>query len=187
MKEIGLREKQATDIMEDARKQAGYGQIGEPVSFWCKCAFADPADDPWFGIGDDHFLTLEAGRLGGPMDSDAVSRISKASRTGVKEIIDTQIMSELAKSAYSVDKVQDYLSVFMKALDRICRTLVLFYWHNEDFEERYGKQNLAQLEDALKDNIRSLGDLVNYLRDKTVQDEEGNDDDETDDLSQEMA
>lgn len=187
MKEIGLREKQANDIMDAAKKQAGYGQFGEPVSFWCKCAFADPADDPWFGVGDDHFLTREAGRLGGPLDTAAVGRISKASRTGVKEVIDTQVMSELAKSAYSVDKVQDYLSVFMKALDRICRTLVLFYWHNEDFEERYGRQNLGQLEDALKDNIRSLGDLVNYLRDKSVQDEEGNDDDETDDLSQEMA
>ena len=187
MKDIGLREKQANDIMETAKGQARNGQLGEPVSFWCKCAFADPADDPWFGVGDDHFLTLEAGRLGGPLDAGAVSRISKASKTGVKEIIDTQVMSELAKSAYSVDKVHDYLSVFMKALDRICRTLVLFYWHNEDFEERYGKQNLAQLEDALRDNIRSLGDLVNYLRDKTVQDEEGADDDETDDLSQEMA
>lgn len=187
MKEVGLREKQANDIMEAARSNSRNGQLGEPVSFWCKCAFADPADDPWFGIGDDQSLTLEAGKLGGPLDAGAIERISKASRTGVKEIIDTQVMSELAKSAYSVDKVHDYLGVFMKALDRICRTLVLFYWHNEDFEERYGKQNMAQLEDALKDNIRSLGDLVNYLRDKTVQDEEGSDDDETDDLSQEMA
>lgn len=187
MKQVGLREKQAADILETARRMSRNGQMGEPVSFWCKCAFADPAEDPWFGVGDDHFLTLEAGKLGGPLDDKAVGRIAKASRTGVKEIIDTQVMSELAKSAYSVDKVQDYLSVLMKALDRICRALVLFYWHNEDFEERYGKQNMAQLEDALKDNIRSLGDLVNYLRDKSVQDEEGTDDDETDDLSQEMA
>lgn len=187
MKDIGLREKQANDILDAAKGQARNGQLGEPVSFWCKCAFADPADDPWFGVGDDHFLTLEAGRLGGPLDSAAVGKIEKASRTGVKEIIDTQIMGELAKSAYSVDKVQDYLPALMKALDRICRSLVLFYWHNEDFEERYGKQNMPQLEDALKDNIRSLGDLVNYLRDKSVQDEEGTDDDETDDLSQEMA
>lgn len=187
MKEVGLREKQANDILNAARELSRCGQLGEPVSFWCKCAFADPADDPWFGVGDDHFLTLEAGRLGGPLDSEAVGKIEKASRTGVKEIIDTQIMGELAKSAYSVDKVQDYLPALMKALDRICRSLVLFYWHNEDFEERYGKQNMPQLEDALKDNIRSLGDLVNYLRDKSVQDEEGTDDDETDDLSQEMA
>ena len=190
MEQVGLREKQASEILELARQQAGRNRMGEPVSFWCKCAFEDhldPSNDPWFGVGDDHFLTREAGRLGGPLDDKAIERMRKASKTGVKEIVDTQLMSELAKSAYSVDKTQDYLPILSKALDRICRTLVLFYWHNEDFEERYGKQNMPQLEDALKDNIRALGDLIGYLHDKSVKDTDEAEDDTDDDLGQEMA
>jgi hypothetical protein len=63
----------------------------------------------------------------------------------------------------------------------------MFYWHNDDFEERYGKQNMPQLEDALKDNIRAIGDLIGYLRDKSVQDSDENDEDNDDDLGQELA
>ena len=195
MENIGLRAKQANDILQAAKEQAGWNRMGEPISFWCKVAVQpppppndlDPTEDPWFGTGDDHFITREAGKISGPLDEGAIERIRKASNTGVKEIVDTQLMSELAKSAYSVDKVQDYLPIISKALDRICRSLVMFYWHNEDFEERYGKQNMPQLEDALKDNIRAIGDLIGYLRDKSVQDTDENDEDNDDDLGQELA
>ena len=77
------------------------------------------------------------GAFAGPLDDGALKRIVEASKTDAKELFDTQLMTELAKSAYSVDKAKDYLPIIARALDRICRTLVMFYWHNEDFEEKY--------------------------------------------------
>lgn len=184
--EVGLRAKQAADILEDAKNSASFGRITDGIRFWVKRASFDPADDPWRGVGNDIYETREAGmKKSGPLDDGALKRIDDASKTDVKELFDTQLMTELAKSAYSVDKAKEYLPIIARALDRICRTLVMFYWHNEDFEEKYGKQNIPQLEDALKDNIQSLGSLITYLKDKTVQDEDFEDNE--DELQQEMA
>lgn len=184
--EVGLRAKQAAEILADAKADSKFGRFGDGVSFWVKRASFDPADDPWKGVGNDIYETREAGlKLSGPLDDKALKRIDDASKTDVKELFDTQIMTELAKSAYSVDKVQEYLPYMARALDRVCRTLIMFYWHNEDFEERYGKQNIPQLEDSLKDNIQSLGGLISYLKDKTVKDDDMEEDE--DELSEEMA
>ena len=62
----------------------------------------------------------------------------------------------------------------------------MFYWHNDAFVERYGKQNLDQIEDSLKDNLQSLGDLVIYLKEKTITAEQAIGQDQGDDLSKDM-
>jgi hypothetical protein len=44
----------------------------------------------------------------------------------------------------------------------------MFYWHNEEFEDRYGKQDLPELEDSLRNAFETLGDLTLFLMEKTV-------------------
>jgi hypothetical protein len=52
---------------------------------------------------------------------------------------------------------------------------------------RYGENNLESLEDALKDNIQSLDDLIMYLQEKdTATSEELRGGDREDDLTDEM-
>jgi hypothetical protein len=56
----------------------------------------------------------------------------------------------------------------MKALDKLGRILFMFYWHQEEFEDRYGKQDLPELEDSLRNAFEVLGDVVLFLKEKTV-------------------
>ena len=57
------------------------------------------------------------------------------------------------------------------ALDRLGRILFIFYWKNEDFAERYGEEDLAEMEDMLRGVFKSYGDLVLKLKEKSVTDD----------------
>ena len=46
------------------------------------------------------------------------------------------------------------------------RMLFLFYWHQEQFEERYGQAEMRKLENTLRQVFKSSGDLVLFLREK---------------------
>ncbi len=61
-----------------------------------------------------------------------------------------------------------FLPDLINALDRIGRILFFFYWHNDDFIERYGSEEIPELEDGLKNVFKGLGDLVLFLQQKTV-------------------
>lgn len=151
---FGLRSKQAKDILSETTNRK------EPLTLYVKQAAEEV--DMW---GDDHTKTLET--VSGPKLSRAsAQKIQAAAQTDVKEILDTKILSEMAKSAYPVDKVKDSISTLVKALDRLCRNLFYFYWHNDEFTDQYGHSNMESLEDALKDNIQSLDDLIIYLQEK---------------------
>jgi hypothetical protein len=56
----------------------------------------------------------------------------------------------------------------MKALDRLGRILFQFYWHNDEFMDRYGKADMPELEDTLRNAFEVLGDLVLFLKEKDV-------------------
>jgi hypothetical protein len=64
--------------------------------------------------------------------------------------------------------VDRYLGDLMKALDKLGRIMFMFYWHQEEFEDRYGKQDLPELEDSLRNAFEVLGDVVLFLKEKTV-------------------
>ena len=151
----------------------------------CVIKYAEDIFTPEEGYGNDHTITREVFATPG-LSNREIKSISDASKTGVKEILDTKILSELAKNAYPLDKTSDYLPSFINSLDRLGRLLFMFYWHNDAFVERYGKQNLDQIEDSLKDNLQSLGDLVIYLKEKTITAEQALDADQGDDLSKDL-
>ena len=151
----GLRAKQAMDILGDARALKG------GIVFYVKSA----AETEPYAFGDDRSFTQEMSRPSG-INDQAIQSIAKASEHGVKEVLDISVLKEMADSKYPIDRVTETLPTLTKALDRLCRNMFYFYWHNEEFEERYGKQSLEQLEEALKENIQALGDLVMYLQEK---------------------
>jgi len=55
--------------------------------------------------------------------------------------------------------------------DRIGRILFLYYWHNDRFSERYGDKDLVELEDLLRETFKSVGDLVLFLKQKSIEPE----------------
>jgi hypothetical protein len=93
----------------------------------------------------------------------------QAARLGQKELFDTGMFTGLLKTVRQSAMVDRYLGDLMKAMDRLGRILFMFRWHNEEFEDRYGKSDLGELEDSLVNSFESLGDLVLFLKEKDIE------------------
>lgn len=106
-------------------------------------------------------------------DQNSMQVAQQAAQSGQKEVFDTAIISGMLKSVRQDALVDRYLGDLMKALDKIGRILFMFYWHQEEFEDRYGKQDLPELEDSLRNAFETLGDVTLFLKEKTVQGQAG--------------
>ncbi len=102
-------------------------------------------------------------------DQQAMQTAQQASQSGQKEVFDTAMIGGMLKSVRQDSLVDRYLGDLMKAVDKLGRILFMFYWHQEEFEDRYGRQDLPELEDSLRNAFEVLGDVVLFLTEKTVQ------------------
>ena len=102
------------------------------------------------------------------MDPMAMQTAQQARQQGQKEVFDTSMVSSMLKAVQQDSLVDKYLGDLVKALDRLGRILFMFYWHNDSFMNRYGKQDLPELENNLRNAFEVLGDVVIYLKQKTI-------------------
>lgn len=102
-------------------------------------------------------------------DQNAMQVAQQAAAGGQKEVFDATMIGGMLKAVRQDSLVDRYLGDLMKALDKLGRILFMFYWHQEEFEDRYGKQDLPELEDSLRNAFEVLGDVVLFLKEKTVQ------------------
>lgn len=106
------------------------------------------------------------------MDVGAQDIAAQAGQAGQKQIFDHAAIGGLAKMYDTGAVIDSYVPELMKALDRLGRILFLFYWKNEDFAERYGDTDIAELEDTIRGVFKNFGDLVLQLRRKTIDSED---------------
>lgn len=104
---------------------------------------------------------------------NTMGQAQQASQSGQKEVFDTAMIGGMLKAVRQDSLVDRYLGDLMKALDKLGRILFMFYWHQEEFEDRYGKQDLPELEDSLRNAFEVLGDVVLFLKEKTVENDFG--------------
>ena len=149
------------------------GSLGQPVAdrYMIKYAasLADlipPETQPDFDRAP-YEITLE--NMDPRISSDATAEVVKASDAGVKDVMDVSVLRALAMSSSSSRLINDYISDLLLGLDRIGRILFMFYWHNDDFKERYGNDKLMELEDALRNEFQGLSDLILFLHKSTVE------------------
>lgn len=103
------------------------------------------------------------------MDMDATYQAQRAAQQGQKEVMDTSVVGGLVKTMDPEAVVDNYLGDLLLGLDRVGRILFMLYWHWPKFKERYGDQDMPELEDSLRNVFDSMGDLVLFLRAKTVE------------------
>ena len=103
-----------------------------------------------------------------PPDPMAMQAAQQASQKGQKEVFDTAMISGLIRTSRQDNLVTRYLGDLLRALDRLGRLLFVFYWHNDEFADKYGKAELPELEDSLRNTFESVGDVVLYLKEKDV-------------------
>jgi hypothetical protein len=99
---------------------------------------------------------------------DLAQAASGAAQSGQREIFDTAMIGQMLKAVRDDSMVDRYLGDVTKGMDRLGRILFMFYWHGEEFQERYGKQDMPELEDSLRNAFEQVGDVLIFLRQKTV-------------------
>ena len=115
----------------------------------------------------------------------AVSAVTNASETGLKEVIDVSVISSLVDTSRSLEKIGEYMPQLMKSMDRVGKILFMFYWNGEAFKEQYGTMELGDLEAKLIEVFNNVGDLVLYMKEKSVDSDslfDGNQDNLSEDL-----
>ena len=98
-----------------------------------------------------------------------VASVAQAAATGQKEIFDASVIGSMLKAVRDDSLIDQYLPDLVSGTDRLGRLLFQFYWHRDKFADRYGKQDLADLEDSLRSAFEMLGDVVIFLKQKTIQ------------------
>jgi len=103
------------------------------------------------------------------IDEGAKRYAGSAAAQGQKEVLDTAVISGLVKTMDPDSSVDNYIGDLLLGLDRLGRILFMYYWHNEKFKDRYGQQDMVELEDNLRNVFKSLGELTLFLKQKTVE------------------
>lgn len=106
-------------------------------------------------------------------DQGAMQSAQNAANAGQKEVFDTSMLATMLKSVSQTSDIDQDLGDLMKALDKLGRQLMMIYWHAEDYEERYGREDMPELEDSVRNNFDNLGDLCLFLKEKTVKGRSG--------------
>lgn len=101
-----------------------------------------------------------------PMDANGVMQ---AAATGQKEVFDTAMIGSMLKAVRDDTMIDRYLPDLVKGMDRLGRILFMFYWHSDKFADRYGKQDLPELEDSLRNAFEMVGDVILFLKQKTIE------------------
>jgi hypothetical protein len=102
-------------------------------------------------------------------DRRSMEIAQQAANSGQREVFDTAMLGSLLGVVRQENMIDRFLGDMMKGLDRLGRVLFLFYWHGEAFEDRYGKQDMPELEDSLRNAFEAVGDIVLALKRKSVE------------------
>lgn len=106
-----------------------------------------------------------------PIDEEARRLAEEAAAAGQRHVFDQAAIGGLVKVFDTANVVDSYIPDFMDTIDRLGRILFLFYWKHEDFNQRYGSDDVVQMEDALRNVFKQLGELTLNLKEKSVQKE----------------
>jgi len=135
-------------------------QFGGDAAYRVDQASAQQTDpgvwDPWQNYAAEDF-------------QNSMQVAQQAGASGQKEVFDTSMISGMLKSVRQDSLVERHLGSLVEALDALGRLLMNFYWHQEEFEDRYGKADLPELEDSLRNAFESVGDITLFLKEKTIE------------------
>jgi hypothetical protein len=137
---------------------------------------------PWENIGkkpsqnNRQFYEYNSPFAAGSTDNDSDNQeeadpfkvVDKAAKTGQKEVFDAALLGSLVNSNTPTEYVERFLPTIVAGMDRLGRLLFLLYWHYDEFQERYGKDDLSEFTDNLKSTFEAVGDLVIFMRKRTL-------------------
>lgn len=99
-------------------------------------------------------------------DDGLMNSVQQAVESGQQDLVDTTAIAGLLRTSGVEGHISEYTSGLMKDVDRLCRLLILFYWHGKYFQQQYGKAALPEMEDRIRSAIELVGDTILDLREK---------------------
>lgn len=104
-----------------------------------------------------------------PLAQRDIQSVVGAAQTGQKDVFDTAMVGAMLRAVRDDSLVDRYMGELTKGLDKLGRILFMFYWHGDRFAERYGKADMPELEDSLRNAFEMLGDVILFLKQKTIE------------------
>ena len=103
------------------------------------------------------------------LDQKTLRSVVDAANSGQREIFDTAMIGSMLRAVRDDTMVDRYMGDLVKGLDKLGRILFMFYWHGDQFADRYGKADMPELEDSLRNAFEMLGDVILFLKQKTIE------------------
>jgi hypothetical protein len=107
------------------------------------------------------------------ISDDDIKFLERASDSNARQVFDPAMIGVMVRTSRSQSIVQEYIPELVDNLDRMCRLLLLFYWHNSEFAEEYGIDEMADFEDLLLSTIKSTSKVVLFLKQRAVESSTG--------------
>lgn len=129
------------------------------------------AFDPGMGLGpQEEGDGLPHGII---MSSSPEQLAQLAMSSEAPQVFEHGVVGSLVQTFDAVAMIDKYIPDMEQALDRLGRILFLFYWKPRDFEDAYGTDDMANMENQILSNFRSFGDLVLELLKKSERQRRG--------------
>ena len=138
-------------------------QSGESVPEVERQYINSPVDIPpiWKRPADKaHYVT--------PASETSFQIAQNAGQQGQQQAFDAGVMTSMLRNMRDDQLIDRFIPALSRAMDASGRLLYQFYWHQEDFAERYGDKDMPDLGDSLRNIFEGLGDIVLKLKQKTV-------------------
>lgn len=103
------------------------------------------------------------------LDNQSINSVLDAAQSGQREIFDTAMIGTMLRAVRDDGLVDRYMGELTKGLDKLGRIMFMFYWHGDRFADRYGKADMPELEDSLRNAFEMLGDVILFLKQKTIE------------------
>ncbi|NDD52605.1 hypothetical protein EBZ39_01785 [bacterium] len=103
------------------------------------------------------------------LDQKDLRSVVDAAQSGQREVFDTAAVGSMLRAVRDDSLVDRYMGELTKGLDKLGRILFMFYWHGDRFADRYGKADMPELEDSLRNAFEMLGDVILFLKQKTIE------------------
>lgn len=103
------------------------------------------------------------------LDQKSIQHVMDAAQSGQREVFDTAMIGTMLRAVRDDGLVDRYMGELTKGLDKLGRILFMFYWHGDRFADRYGKADMPELEDSLRNAFEMLGDVILFLKQKTIE------------------
>ncbi len=150
----------------DDQSYGGYNPMGWQGNTQSFHEEEQPVQDLSSANTDPNIYNVNPNNIPEPMD---VNGVNQAAQSGQKEVFDTAMIGSMLKAVRDDTMIDRYLPDLIKGVDRLGRILFMFYWHQDKFAERYGKQDMPELEDSLRNAFEMNGDVVLFLKQKTIE------------------